>query len=201
MLKRVLLVLLSIVLLMSLTGCSILRSVIGNQAGGDSQTSGDSQTDDDKNGFGEMASKILKSQGRTYDELYTGQMGETLTNSFFEFKIDSAKLLTELAGYLPETDGNKFLVADVEVTNIFEETIPVGNYDFYVLWNGGEDIPYNASFDWMYPDDAELAVGETLSGKLVFEIPPDAEDVMIGYTEIWDDEFEGNIYLVEIVTE
>lgn len=146
----------------------------------------------------DQASKLLAAEGREYDKLYTAGMNETLTNSFFDFTVKGAEKTSEVDGYAPQTEGYQFLVVDIEVKNVFDDAIPVGNYDFYVIWNGGEDVPYLAFTDDMYPDDVELAKGETLSGKLVFEVPADAEDIMVAYDEIWDDDFKGNTYAISI---
>lgn len=180
-LKRIIALLLCLALLVGFTGCS---------SGGNTTPSSDNLLD--------KAVKLLNAEGREYDKLYTGQMNETLICSFFEFSITSANVTDTLADYMPQTDGYQFLVADVTAKNIFGDDIPVGNYDFYIMWNGGEDIAYESFMDDMYPDEVVLKDGESLSGKLVFELPPDASDIMIGYTEVWEDNFKGNIYLVEI---
>ncbi len=181
--KKLAALLLILSLLAALVGCST-PSGLGGNSGSDSLL--------------DKAAKLLSAEGREYDKLYTASMNEALTNSFFEFTITSASSADELEDYVPQTEGYRFLIADVTVKNVFGETIPVGNYDFYVLWNGGEDVAYYSFTDEMYPDDYDLADGESLSGRLVFELPADAADIMIGYTEIWDDDFEGNIYLIEI---
>ncbi len=144
----------------------------------------------------DRASKLLQAEGREYDKVYTAAMNETLTCSFFDFTITSAETQSQLGEYTPQQDGYQFLVTEVTVKNITKEAIPVGNYDFYVLWNGGQDASYTAFLDDMYPDDISLEPGKTLSGKLVFEIPVDAADVMIGYDEVWDDEFVGSSYMI-----
>lgn len=149
-------------------------------------------------GLSEQASKLLAAEGREYDQLYTGNMKETLTNSFFDFTINSAELVSEIDGYAPQQEGYSFVVANITVKNIMEDAIPVGNYDFYILWNGGQDVSYLSFNDDMYPDDVELAAGDTLSGDLVFEVPSDATDIMVAYDEIWDDDFVGSTYAVAL---
>ena len=181
--KKVLALIFGIVITMGLVACG------GN--GGEKVPDTDSNLID-------KATKLLQAEGREYNKLFTGKMNETLTSAFFEFKITDAATAEELEGLTPISEGYKFVVADVEVKNIFDETIPVGNYDFNIYWSGGEDIGYEEFFDGMYPDEVDLKVGESLSGKLVFEVPESATDIMVGYTEIWDDDFEGNVYLIEI---
>ena len=180
--NKVLALFLCAVIFMGLAGCA---------SSGENAQSSDT-------GLIEKATRLLQAEGREYDKLYTAKMNELLTNAFFEFSIRSATIASELEGYVPQTEGYQFLVADVLVKNVFGDTIPVGNYDFDIYWNGGGDVAYESFFDEMYPDEMDLADGESIRGKLVYEIPADATDIMIGYTEIWDDDFEGNMYLVEI---
>lgn len=204
MMKKTIALVLSLMLLLSLAGCKSLVS--GGAPTNDATTAvGSTPTPASAtvkpttgNSLLDKASKLLSAKGREYDKLYTVEMNQTHATAFFDFTITESAKVDELEEYTPSTDGNVFLTAQVTVKNTFGEPIPVGNYDFYILWNGGEDVGYSAFFEGMYPDDVELADGETVSGTLVFDIPPDAKDVMIGYTEIWDDDFEGSIYLVSI---
>lgn len=149
--------------------------------------------------FADQAAKLLEAGGREYDKLYTAGMNEALKNSFFECTVTGAELADELSGYAPETEGYKFLKVDITVKNTFGDTIPVGNYDFYLMWNGGNDVGYMEFMEGMYPDDVELADGESLSGFLVFEVPADISDIMLMYDEIWDDDFVGNSYAISVV--
>lgn len=181
--KKLILVLLILGMMFTLAACG------GNSDGDAQQTSGSNVLDD--------AKKMLTAGGREYGEVIAGGMNETLTCSFFDFEITGVKSETELEGYQPSQEGYKFVIADVTVKNVFDDPIPVGNYDFNIVWNGGEDYAYEEFMDGMYPDDVELAVGETLSGALVFEIPEDINEFMVVYEEYWDDDFQGNTYTIE----
>lgn len=163
----------------------------------------DSGGDDDNGGLLDRMNKLLSAQGRSYDELVVGSEGDTMTCSFFEFTISDVQALEEIDGFVPEKETNKFITAQVNVKNITEDEIPVGNYDFYIIWETEEETAEEdhwayASFrDDMYPDDVKLASGETLSGLLVFDIPADVDEFTIAYDEIYDDEFVGDTYAVE----
>lgn len=153
------------------------------------------------------ADKMLKAQGREYDNLYTAALKEKLKTPFFEFTVNSAETADELAGYSPLEEGDKFVVVNITVTSVFEEDdIPVGNYDFTILWGdteetSGEDVAFEEFMDGMYPDEVMLSNGETLTGDLVFEVPADQTTLAISYLEVWDDEFVGDTYLVEFTVD
>jgi hypothetical protein len=156
---------------------------------------------------GTSASKLLsginnklKADGRPSENVYIAAIGEKTSNVFFEWTVDSVTAAAELDGNQP-TEGYKFVVADITTKNTFTDTdtIPVGNYDYFILYGDDliEDYAYEEFMAGMYPDEVEQEQGEVLTGKLVFEVPVEVEDVLIAYYEIWDDDFEGNTWLVE----
>lgn len=186
-------------LILALICCLILGlSACGGEEGGITDTVSNAASD-----AVDKVSKMLSAQGREYDELYTGEIGETMTNSFFDFTLNSVETATELAGYTPTQEGYKFVVANVTVKNVFDQDIPVGNYDFNIIWGtdtetGGEDYAFESFMEGMYPDDITLAPGETASGDVVFEIPEAESTIGIVYYEIWDDDFVGNTYVFNV---
>lgn len=183
-----------------LAGVLILALAFGTTACGNGG-SGD--------GIVSSVSKMLSSQGRSYDKLITGKTGELLTTSFFEFTVNNVEGADSIDGMKPQVEGNKFIIAEVTVKNIFKnekgggEKIPVGNYDFTIVWDSEEEIPeedtygYQALDDTMYPDNVTLDYEKTLSGKLIFEIPVDVNDFLITYNEIYEDSFKGDTYAIE----
>lgn len=181
--KKVLAILVTLSMMFSMAAC-----------GGDS---------DGGAGVVDKVTKMLGSQGRSYDELVTGEQGDKLSSEFFDFTITNAESAAELDGYTPNVEGNQFIVADVAVTNTTDEDIPVGNYDFSIIWDttaetAEEDhYAYTVFMDGMYPDDEYLTPGDTLSGKLVFELPADVKEFGIAYEEIYDDDFVGDTYVVQ----
>lgn len=187
-----------------LAGVLALSLVLSMSACGGSGSGGEG---DGASGSGggvvDRVGKMLTAQGREYDKLITGSVGETLTNTFFSFTINDVKAADELDGYTPQTEGNKFIIADVTVKNVADDSIPVGNFDFTILWNTEEELSetdkmaYEVFTDGMYPDEVDLEKDGTLSGTLVFEIPADVNEFGIVYDELYDDEFKGNSYVVE----
>lgn len=162
---------------------------------------GDEESEDE--GILARMEKMLDSQGRSYGEVITGKTGETLSTAFFDFTVSEVKAAEELDEYKPQSEGHRFIVAEVSVKNTTDQIIPVGNYDFSILWESEEEIaeedqyPYKSFMEGMYPDDTTLNPGDTLSGSVVFEIPSDISDFAVVYDEVYDDEFEGDSYMVE----
>lgn len=156
-----------------------------------------------ENGVLDSIGKLIKASGRDFDELFTARPGETLESSFFSFTVTDIASAEKLDGYNPGTEGRKFVTAHVSVTNTYGQDIPVGNYDFSVFYDTGEEMSeedrwaYSAFMDGMYPDEATLEPGQTLEGMIVFDIPADVTDFVIAYQETFEDEFVGNTYAVE----
>ncbi|MDR1183479.1 MAG: DUF4352 domain-containing protein [Coriobacteriales bacterium] len=150
--------------------------------------------------------RMLQSEGRPYNNVTTGKVGDTLTNTFFEWTVNSVtteeSLMLDGEEVSPNTSGYKFVLVDITTKNIFDQPNPMGNFDFTIIWNEGEDTtedtPYSQFMDDMYPDEFTQAVGDSTNGILVFEVPSDVTSAIIAYYEIWSDEFEGDTYLFEV---
>jgi len=138
----------------------------------------------------------------------TGTIGQTLANEFFDWKVSSvatAETLTASNGskVTPYYDNSRFIIVDTTVKNTFNKPIPVGNYDFTIIFEDGgkayEDEAYLVFMNGMYPDDiAALAVGSTQSGKLVFEAPKSVSVVYIAYIEFYSDGTIGDPYVFKV---
>jgi hypothetical protein len=150
--------------------------------------------------------KMLEAEGRPFNNVTTGKVGDTLTNTFFEWTVKSAVVKDSLTvdgeEYLPYADGYKFLLVDITTKNVFDKTNPMSNTDFSIIWSKGddtvEDYAYSEFMNGMYPDELMQAVGESDGGILVFEVPGDVHSAFIAYYEIWSDDFEGDTYLFEV---
>jgi hypothetical protein len=150
--------------------------------------------------------KMLQAEGRPYNNVTTGKVGDTLTNSFFAWTVHSVSAKNSLTvdgeELLPSVDGYKFVLVEITTKNVFDQANPMGSVDFSIIWGEGddatEDVTYSEFMPGMYPDDFEEAVGESTSGTLVFEVPGDVNSAFIAYYEIWSDSFEGDTYLFEV---
>jgi hypothetical protein len=173
---------------------------------GESTTDGTTTTTDKETDPLSSIAKLLQAEGRPYNNVTTGQLGDTLTNTFFEWTVSNVvaqdTLLLDGEEIVPNAAGYKFVLIDITTKNIFEQPNPMGNVDFSIIWGDGddttEDVAFSEFMDGMYPDKFEQAVGDSASGVLVFEVPQDVHSAIVAYYELWDDEFEGDTYLFEL---
>ena len=148
-------------------------------------------------------------EGYASDGYAEGRMGDTMHTCFFDYTVNSAYLCDEYEGYTAVQDGFCLLVADVTVKNTFQETIPMFDSDFQVQW--GDDDPDAFDFPITYYGDAvsenqlpteyDLAIDETQSGLLVYEVPEGEKDFSISYLEAFEDGSEGDVFFVYFTAE
>ena len=172
-----------------LSGCG---SVLSGMLGGDENNgNGDSQTGYAQDGYAE------------------GRMGDTMHTVFFDYTVNSAYLCDSFEGYAPSQEGFRLLVAEVTVLNTFQESIPMYDTDFQVQWGDDEDaydVPITYYLEETLSDDQlpyeyELAVDESRTGLLVFEVPEGEKDFSISYLEFFDDNTEGDVFFVFFTAE
>lgn len=179
--KNLLGALLALVVLAGMTGCSKASDAIS------------------------AVSTAVTAAGREYGQAYTGKMGETLTNAFFSYTVNSAKLVSEVGDYETDDPNNGFLVVNITVKNVFEddESIPMANSDFTVSWGeGDENMTYAQEYfaEGQMADEFDLPKGESVTEDVVFIVPKDKE-YTVEYLEYWDDDFEGNTYSVVLTVD
>jgi hypothetical protein len=77
----------------------------------------------------------------------------------------------------------------VKETNIFDESIPMGTFDFWVDSDSFDEylMPLAPLNDTMMPEEFELAVDDSVTYHIIYEVPVDLADLRIFYTEIADD--------------
>jgi hypothetical protein len=196
---------LALVMAFSLVACGLPRGNAEEDAAATTTTTTTPSAEQDASPLSGIA-KMLQAEGRPYNNVTTGRVGDTLTNSFFEWQVSDVvaqdSLMVNGEEIIPNLDGCKFVLVDITTKNVFDQPNPMGNFDFSIIWGEGddttEDISYAEFMGGMYPDSFEQAVGESTSGVLVFEVPKDVHSAIIAYYELWDDEFEGDTYLFEL---
>ena len=155
----------------------------------------------------EQIEQALKDNDRPYQNINKGNVGNTLSNVFFDWTVKSVTTtdsLTDLAGdkRTPVVSNSRFVVVDTTVKNTTGSTIPVGDYDFFIMYehNGKyvEDVAYNNFKTDMYPSNTQLVAGATASGLVVFDAPVDVTFVLICYYEIYDSGAVGDPYLFTV---
>jgi predicted small lipoprotein YifL len=213
--KSVLLILLCLVLVFSMAACGnstptpptttpevSVGDDAGTDGGDDTGTEGNSGLGEAIGNFFSNATKSLEGAGRPTDSVNRGQVGNTLDNVFFSWKVTAIEAAETINGDYPGTSGYKFVRADIEVINIVDEALPVGNYDFFIIYEDEdgetvEDYAYEEFADGMYPDEVEISPGESLTGFLVFEVPEYVNEALLTYYEDYEDGFRGETHYFE----
>ena len=154
-------------------------------------------------GCGTPESKVGYPDEEGYAE---GHLKDTMHTYFFDFTVNSAYVCSQYENYTPQ-DGKELLVAEVTIKNTHQESIPMFDTDFQVQWGeeAGDafDVPityYAESTDTIgenvLPYEYTLAVNETKTGLLVFEVPAGKKDFNISYLEEFDNDTTGNVFFV-----
>jgi len=138
--------------------------------------------------------------GRRVGGTAKASLGEALTNVFFTFSVEGAAFVDEYEGVKAER-GFQFLVAEINVTNIDDEALPMWANDFVIQWgDGANDYGYPiAHFANTQMEDAyTLEPGAGLTTDVVYEIPyrEGENEYNISYLEFFEDGTEGNTFYV-----
>ena len=145
-----------------------------------------------------------------------GYMGDTMRTSFLDFVIKDAYTTHEFDGFNP-SEGNKYLVVTVYIENTQMSTLPMFDDDFELTWDinttntdvetvfpvsvlVGDDPSayesYETLSDQQLPITYEIPIGESREGILLFEVPDDALDYLLGFVEYYTDGTTGSTYFV-----
>ncbi len=186
-----------------LTGCGSRGTIPGT-----SGTSGSSSTPSSSASSGSsVASSIVADSRPGYPDENgnaEGRLGDTMHTYFFDYTVNSAYLCDEYEGYTP-SEGYEILVADVTIKNTVTSTLPMYDTDFQVQWNDEADDAYGFPVtleledvlnDQMLPGEYELAIGKSINGLLVYEVPAGNKDFSISYLEMFDDDTTGDVFFV-----
>ena len=135
-----------------------------------------------------------------------GHLNDTMHTYFFDFTIKSAYVCSQYENYVPE-EGNELLVAEVTIKNTFQQSLPMFDTDFQVQWGDTAedafDVPityYIESTDTVgddvLPYEYTLAINETRTGLLIFEVPEGNNDFNISYLEEFENADDGDVFFV-----
>lgn len=143
----------------------------------------------------------LQASGRDYGETREYAMDEIMQTAFFDFQINEAKLVREVAGYYPGDDAHQFLILNVTVTNTYEDYGKISMFygDFELTWDALEDAVIYAEeafSEGQLPDEYDIFKKESRTGDLIFIVPGDVTEFSITYAEYWGDDFVGNTHIM-----
>ncbi len=154
-------------------------------------------------------STFVEAGGRDYGDIITNEIGEAQRNTFFVSTVNDVEFMDEVGDYYVD-GGYEFVAVDITVKNIFNQSIPMTNGDFYVCWSDTE-IGWGSDYeDWngpceeyiaedAYEDDFTLSVGEDYTGTLYFTIPTERSGKLkLVYEELYDDDFVGSTYIINL---
>lgn len=138
-----------------------------------------------------------------------GRIGSLMHSYFMDFTVNDAYTAAEYHGHAAP-EGRKVLVVEMTVRNTFKESISMYDIDFQGQWSGsaetdefawpitvGEDggeLP--AVAEEQLPAEYELAVGESRTGTLVFDVPAEEKDFSVAYQELFADDTNGSTFFV-----
>lgn len=171
-------------------------SSASDEAGG----SGKSSDRKDGQEYGELMEALMETDLHM-GELTTGLVGDTMSNSFFDWKVNSVETAKNLHGKSAGS-GKKFIVANITVTNTTDYEYDIYNADFIGYMEASEEGQLDTEwsfYDDMYPDEAALKAGKSRTGDLVFIVDSDVDEIVIDYIEFAENGSMGNTNWVDIL--
>ncbi|MCI9555289.1 DUF4352 domain-containing protein [uncultured Oscillibacter sp.] len=146
---------------------------------------------------------------RAEDGFAEARIGDLVHSYFMDFTVNSAYTAPDYHGHTPP-EGRKVLVVELTVKNTFHESIPMYDDDFQGQWSGsagsddfawpiteGEDgSGLDTVAEEQLPAEYELAVNESRTGVLVFDVPAEEKDFCIAHMELFDNDSEGDTFFV-----
>lgn len=171
----------------------------GGSSDGSSASSSSSSSQNENREYGDLM-KALKKTDLYAGELTTGFVGDTMSNEFFDWTVNSVKTMKKLEGKSAGS-GKKFIVANITVTNTTDYDYSIMNADFIGYMEASEDGHLDTEwsfYDGMYPDEATLKSGKSRTGDLVFIVDEDVDEIVIDYIEFAGDGSMGNTNWVDV---
>lgn len=136
-----------------------------------------------------------------------GRMGDTMHTYFFDYTVNSAYVCDTYEGYTPTSSNKELVVTEITVKNTHNASIEMYDSDFQIQW--GDDVendfdyPITLNFksgetigENMLPDIYKLAINESRTGIIVFEVSSGKEDFSISYTEYFNNDTTGDTFFV-----
>ena len=191
--KRLISLTLTLLLLLALAAC-------GGDSGSDASDSASGSA-----GSGEVWAE---------DGYAEARIGDVVHSYFMDFSVNSAYTTSDYNGHTAP-EGMKVLVVEMTIKNTFNETLPMYDDDFQGQWSASADTEefawpiteaedgsdLDTVADEQLPGTYELAVNESRTGTLVFDVPADEKDFSVSHMELFDDDSEGDTFFVFFTAE
>jgi len=128
-----------------------------------------------------------------------GKTGETYKTKWFEFTIHSIEKVDSYVGRKAE-EGHQLYKALITQKNIWDDSIPLGIFDFYM------DDPGFAEYIWaippldntMMPEEFTLEINEFVQHVMIFEVPVGTTKLALMYTENYEGGNGGATFSISI---
>lgn len=184
--KKLLSLALTCLLLVSLAACGGSSNDRGPLTGGSPASNGSNNSgSQDNDGYQEGGD--------------WGYIGDVMHTYWFDFTVDDAYTCAEYEGYTA-SEGKQLVVATLSLKNTFLQSLPMSQTDFQIQWGGeGDDDyewPISAVSEAQLPDEYTLAINESRSGVVVYEVPAGTSDFSISFGEYFEDKSEGDVYFI-----
>jgi len=128
-----------------------------------------------------------------------GNLGDILSTSFFDFGVSFLTDATGINDHTPST-GCKYLVVGMNILNTMDEAVPMYDTDFPLAYGDGDGDICNPITEMIHddqlPEEYEIAKGENVAGYLIYEVPEDTREYVLGFTEYFTGGREGETYLI-----
>lgn len=148
-----------------------------------------------------VVSPSVASDGRTYGGYTEAALNEKVTTQFFNFTVESVEKLDTYQELTP-AEGNVFVLAKITSENIWGGQTPMYYDDYQIQWGGTEDTDYGYSYldqegtMGLVSYEKVLEEKESMTALYLFEVPAESTKCSISYLEIYEDDFQGNVFFV-----
>lgn len=126
------------------------------------------------------------------------ELGEEASTAFFDFEVKSVSACLGHEGYLAAS-GYQLVLVELELKNTSSYDLPMGRYDFRLFWDVEEETavyPLKQFCEEQFLDEYTVPEREKTEGLLVFQVPDDRKNLALGYLEIFEDDHQGDAYIV-----
>lgn len=141
------------------------------------------------------------------DGVALGYEGDTLRTEFFEMTVTNPRSSADYDG-LTADEGYKFLAADLTLYNHTNDTQPMFDTDFEVIWDLDDDDAwawpecyvesagdgveeYTVKSETQIPVEFDLGIHKSMTGVLLYQVPEDCKDFFIAFYEVYEPQEEG----------
>lgn len=131
------------------------------------------------------------------------QVGETVSTAWFDYTVKQVQAADSYEDRAAG-QGERLVVAELTLTNTFEQAVPMFDADFQLYWGaeGQEEmvLPLEAFCQAQLPSEYDLDVRESRTGTLVYQVPAEAGNFTLAFLEVFengtDQGEDGDLFLI-----